>query len=170
MSAGKADLKQATYEQNQVVVEWADDHRVLHGRTDLTIDGQRWLQWVQIERGDFHSSLRILADRLGEAELAGHYLAEAERMVDRARINGVDSPDIYYTEAVLLTLRKNPAGAVAKLEQAVDKGFRGQWMLEVDSRIQSLRDADGYALLKNRIEQDIEHALGEIRALNLAML
>ena len=42
-----------------------DNHRVLHGRTDLTIDGQRWLQWVQIERGDFHSSLRILADRLG---------------------------------------------------------------------------------------------------------
>jgi gamma-butyrobetaine dioxygenase len=44
-----------------------DNHRVLHGRTDLTVDGQRWLQWVQIERGDFHSSLRILADRLGLA-------------------------------------------------------------------------------------------------------
>jgi alpha-ketoglutarate-dependent taurine dioxygenase len=44
-----------------------DNHRVLHGRTDLTIEGQRWLQWVQIERGDFHSSLRILADRLGLA-------------------------------------------------------------------------------------------------------
>lgn len=44
-----------------------DNHRVLHGRTDLTLDGQRWLQWVQIERGDFHSSLRIVADRLGVA-------------------------------------------------------------------------------------------------------
>jgi alpha-ketoglutarate-dependent taurine dioxygenase len=44
-----------------------DNHRVLHGRTDLTVDGQRWLQWVQIERGDFHSSLRIIADRLGLA-------------------------------------------------------------------------------------------------------
>ena len=43
-----------------------DNHRVLHGRTDLTVDGERWLQWVQIERGDFHSSLRILADRLGQ--------------------------------------------------------------------------------------------------------
>ncbi|MCP4767149.1 MAG: DUF971 domain-containing protein [Gammaproteobacteria bacterium] len=42
-----------------------DNHRILHGRTDLTVEGQRWLQWVQIERGDFHSSLRILADRLG---------------------------------------------------------------------------------------------------------
>ena len=44
-----------------------DNHRVLHGRTDLTVEGRRWLQWVQIERGDFHSSLRILADRLGVA-------------------------------------------------------------------------------------------------------
>ena len=43
-----------------------DNHRILHGRTDLTVDGQRWLQWVQIERGDFHSSLRILADQLGQ--------------------------------------------------------------------------------------------------------
>ena len=41
-----------------------DNHRVLHGRTDLTVDGQRWLQWLQIKRGDFHSSLRIIADRL----------------------------------------------------------------------------------------------------------
>jgi gamma-butyrobetaine dioxygenase len=42
-----------------------DNHRILHGRSDLTINGQRWLQWIQIERGDFHSSLRIIADRLG---------------------------------------------------------------------------------------------------------
>jgi gamma-butyrobetaine dioxygenase len=41
-----------------------DNHRVLHGRTDLTVDGTRWLQWVQMERGDFYSSLRIFADRL----------------------------------------------------------------------------------------------------------
>ena len=65
MSAGKAELHRATCEQNQVVVQWVDDHRVLHGRTDLTIGGQRWLHWVQVERSDFHSSLRILADRLG---------------------------------------------------------------------------------------------------------
>jgi gamma-butyrobetaine dioxygenase len=42
-----------------------DNHRVLHGRTDLTVDGTRWLQWVQMERGDFYSSLRIFADKLG---------------------------------------------------------------------------------------------------------
>jgi len=41
-----------------------DNHRVLHGRTRLSINGRRWLQWLQIERGDFHSTLRILSDTL----------------------------------------------------------------------------------------------------------
>lgn len=40
-----------------------DNHRVLHGRTALTLTGRRWLQWMQVERGDFHSALRITADR-----------------------------------------------------------------------------------------------------------
>ena len=33
-----------------------DNHRVLHGRTELTVKGRRWLQWLQVERGDFHSA------------------------------------------------------------------------------------------------------------------
>ena len=41
-----------------------DNHRVLHGRTTLTVRGRRWLQWAQVERGDFHSTLRITADQL----------------------------------------------------------------------------------------------------------
>ena len=42
-----------------------DNHRILHGRSNLTVNGRRWLQWVQVERGDFHSTFRITADRLG---------------------------------------------------------------------------------------------------------
>ena len=41
-----------------------DNHRVLHGRTQLTLNAKRWLQWAQVERGDFHSTLRILSDKL----------------------------------------------------------------------------------------------------------
>lgn len=41
-----------------------DNHRILHGRTELSMKGRRFLQWLQVERGDFHSTLRILADRL----------------------------------------------------------------------------------------------------------
>jgi gamma-butyrobetaine dioxygenase len=42
-----------------------DNHRILHGRTELTMAGRRWLQWLQVERGDFYSRLRILAKRSG---------------------------------------------------------------------------------------------------------
>lgn len=41
-----------------------DNHRILHGRTELAVRGRRWLQSVQVERGDFHSALRIYADKL----------------------------------------------------------------------------------------------------------
>jgi gamma-butyrobetaine dioxygenase len=41
-----------------------DNHRILHGRTRLSLNARRWLQWLQIERGDFHSTLRILSDKL----------------------------------------------------------------------------------------------------------
>ncbi|MFT5811348.1 MAG: gamma-butyrobetaine dioxygenase [Rubritalea sp.] len=54
-----------------------DNHRVLHGRTDLTVDGKRWLQWVQLERGDFHSKLRILADKLDQPRDANPLLKGA---------------------------------------------------------------------------------------------
>lgn len=61
-----------------------DNHRILHGRSDLTINGKRWLQWLQIERGDFHSSLRIIADRLGRPRdtrplLRGAYGSASQR-------------------------------------------------------------------------------------------
>jgi gamma-butyrobetaine dioxygenase len=42
-----------------------DNHRILHGRTRLTMNTRRWLQWAQVERGDFHSTTRILSDALG---------------------------------------------------------------------------------------------------------
>ena len=41
-----------------------DNHRVLHRRTRLTITGSRWLQWVQVERGDLFSTLKIQAECL----------------------------------------------------------------------------------------------------------
>ncbi len=62
-----------------------DNHRILHGRSELAIDGKRWLQWLQIERGDFHSSLRIIADRLGLPRDAGPLLRGAYGSAPRGR-------------------------------------------------------------------------------------
>lgn len=54
-----------------------DNHRILHGRTELTMKGRRFLQWMQVERGDFYSALRIAADRLQQPRGADSLLRGA---------------------------------------------------------------------------------------------
>ena len=54
-----------------------DNHRILHGRTRLQFKGRRWLQWAQLERGDFYSKMRILSDELGLPRDASPYLRGA---------------------------------------------------------------------------------------------
>jgi gamma-butyrobetaine dioxygenase len=61
--SGEADLTIArTLQPGDVAI--FDNHRILHGRAGLDLKGRRWLQWCQIERGDFFSTLRLLEDRL----------------------------------------------------------------------------------------------------------
>jgi TolB-like protein/tetratricopeptide (TPR) repeat protein len=106
---------------------------------------------------------------VGKHEEAESRLVEAERKVQRARLNGVDDPDIYYTEAVLLAMRDQPERALEKLDQAYQRGFRELWTLNIDFRLDSLRDQPGFIALKNRITDDVSRALAEINSVNLAL-
>jgi len=106
---------------------------------------------------------------VGKHEEAESRLVEAERMVRRARLNGVDDPDIYYSEAVLLAMRDQPERALEKLEQAYQRGFRELWTLNIDFRLDSLRQQPGFIALKNRITDDVSRALAEIKSVNLAL-
>ena len=112
----------------------------------------------------------LALERTGEGERALSLLNDAERLIRRARLNGVDDPNIYYSEGVLLTLRDDPDAALQKLQEAYDRGFREQWMLEIDHRLDPLRDRPEFLLFKNRIDDDISRALIEIRSLGLASL
>ena len=62
-------------------------------------------------------------ETLGEEEAAAELLAKAERQIKRARLNGVDNPDIYYNEAILLAMRSEPAEGMEKLREAYDTGL-----------------------------------------------
>lgn len=112
----------------------------------------------------------LAADRVGDEAAAASLAARAERIVRRARVNGVDDPDIYYTEAVLLARHGEIEPALEKLQAAVDRGFREQWLLEADVRLDALREEPGFAALKNRLRDDIETALTRIHSLDLAVL
>ncbi|MEJ2577454.1 MAG: hypothetical protein P8106_12565, partial [Gammaproteobacteria bacterium] len=109
-------------------------------------------------------------ERTGDEDAAGRLLQRAERNVRRARLNGVDNPGIYYSEAVLLTLRDQPQQAIDKLQEAYDRGFREQWVLEIDSRLDPLRERPEFKSFEDRINDDLVRALTEIRSLNVAAL
>ena len=112
----------------------------------------------------------LALEQTGEQQQAESLLTSAERIIRRARLNGVDDPNIYYAEGVLLTLRENHDAALQKLQQAYDRGFREQWVLEVDGRLDPLRDRPEFLLFKDRIEDDLTRALAEIRSLAVASL
>ena len=112
----------------------------------------------------------LALEQTGDEDQAQSLLADAERIIRRARLNGVDDPNIYYAEGVLLALRDNHDAALQKLQQAYERGFREKWVLEVDGRLDPLRDRPEFLLFKDRIEEDLALALAEIRSMALASL
>jgi TolB-like protein/Flp pilus assembly protein TadD len=106
----------------------------------------------------------------GNAEFAEQRLVSAERAVRRARINGVDDADIYYTESSIHALRGESAEALDSLQSAYDRGFRGAWMLEMDLRLESLRQEPKFVAIKQQIERDIAQARSEVETFAIAAL
>lgn len=116
-------------------------------------------------------SLAALAtEKVGEQEQAAELLASAERQIQRARLNGVDNPDIYYNEAVILAMRNQPDRAMQKLNEAYDRGFREMWVMEIDGRLGPLRETPEFNELMTKIQDDINHARAEIHSLAVAAL
>ncbi len=110
----------------------------------------------------------LASEIVGAPDEAASLLENAERKIRRARLNGVDNSGIYYSEAVILTLRDNSDEALEKLQEAYDRGFREQWVLEIDGRLDPLRERTEFLVFRDRIQEDLNRALAEIRALPLA--
>ncbi len=106
----------------------------------------------------------------GNAEIAEQRLSDAERAVRRARINGVDDADIYYTESSIHALRGESQAALESLQIAYERGFRRVWMLNIDLRLESLHQEPQFVAIKQQIESDIERARSEVESLTIAAL
>ncbi len=109
----------------------------------------------------------LAADRTGRHEAYGELIVEAERNNHRARLNGVNSPDILYAEATILALKNEPAPALQKLQGAYDQGFREWWLFKVDGRLDSLRQNPDFIAINGMIQRDIAQALSEVRTAQL---
>lgn len=105
----------------------------------------------------------------GNTELAEQRLESAERSVRRARINGVDDANIYYTESSIYALRGKTEAALESLQMAYERGFRTVWMLDFDSRLESLHAEPQFAEIKQKIEKDIVQARTEVETFALAL-
>jgi tetratricopeptide (TPR) repeat protein len=112
----------------------------------------------------------LVSGKLGQSEAAETQLANAERKIARARLNGVDDPGIYYSEATILAMHNNVPAALEKLQIAYDRGFRESWLMDLDWRLDSVRDEEVFIGLQARMSQDIERAVAEIRSLQVAVL
>lgn len=112
----------------------------------------------------------LATEKVGESEAAATLLANAELKIKRARLNGVDNPDIYYNEAVILAMRNEPEKAMNKLKEAYARGFREQWVLDIDDRLAPLHDNPEFIALEEQIRDDINRARAEIQSMSVAIL
>jgi len=112
----------------------------------------------------------FLNQQVGDSERAQQRLQEAERAIRRARLNGVDDPSIYYTESSILVMRGEKEQAIAALQEAYDRGWRQSWVLELDSRLDPIRNEPAFLEIQRQVEQDISEARAEVLASRLAQL
>lgn len=127
----------------------------------------------QVFKGDQLFSLTAAAflhDVVGDPQRAQERLAQAERALNRARINGLDNPDIYYNESVIDVLHEDYEGAVQALQAAYDRGWRQTWVLDIDGRLEPLHEMPAYMELRRTIEEDVQRARAEIESLALALV
>ena len=111
-----------------------------------------------------------LQQNAGNAELAEQRLASAERAVRRARINGADDANIYYTESSIHALRGESRAALDSLQTAYERGFREIWLLNLDLRLESLRQEPQFVAIREQIERDMVQARTEAESFAVAGL
>lgn len=160
-------LQQYYYYQKGMISLVAGDTAAARGFFENAIRDEFDQSWngKQVMYATILSALHYKA---GNTELAEQRLVSAERSVRRARINGVDDADIYYTESSIYALRGKSEAALDSLQMAYERGFRWVWMLEFDSRLESLHTEPQFAEIKQQIEKDIVQARTEVESFALA--
>jgi len=104
----------------------------------------------------------LINAKLGQGDAAEQELQQAERAMGHARVNGVDDADFYYNASSILVMRGDLARALDSLQKAYDKGFRRQWLLDQDPRLDPLRDKPEFQAIRDRIANDLAEARSKI--------
>lgn len=109
-----------------------------------------------LETLDLLSLMVVVQQRQGLHEAAEENLGLLDRLVARARSSGINIPEMYYIEAITAALRGDIDNGLAKLEQAYAGGFRRLWLVDIDSRLDTLRDNDRFRSFVAKLEQALD--------------
>ena len=60
--------------------------------------------------------------------------------------------------------------ALSKLEKAYELGFREKWLVDIDGRLDSLRNLPGFLELQAKIGDEMARALATVRSEKVAVL
>ena len=107
----------------------------------------------------------LLNKGLGYADLAEQRLLQAERVIGHARVNGIEDAESYYSVACIFAMRGEKERALQALQQAYDKGWRKLWMIEIDGRLDNVRNEPAFTDLKNQLSIDLISANDEVRGI-----
>ena len=160
-------LQQRYYFQKGMISLVAGDKDTAMDLIELAIGDESDQAWDR--KQIFYLTLSSALKRgAGDTDIAEQRLVNAERAVRRARINGVDDADIYYTESSIYALRGDSQAALESLQSAYERGFRGIWMLKIDLRLESLRDEPRFVAIEEKINRDIAQARSEVESMTFA--
>lgn len=162
------NLQQYYYFKKSMISLVSGDREAARNLLEETIDEESEQSWNG-QQVFYVTLLSALHSDAGNLEMAEQRLVAAERAVRRARINGVDDADIYYTESSIHALRGRHAEAIKSLQTAYDRGFRGLWMLDLDLRLDSVREEPQFVAIKQQIEKDIVQARLEVESFAVAI-
>ena len=162
-------LQQYYYFQKGMISLVGNDRNTAMNLIERALDDDFDQAWDGIQIYFLTLSSALQRDA-GNEDLAEQRLTNAERAVRRARINGVDNADIYYTESSIHALRGESVAALESLQNAYDHGFRRIWMLELDLRLESLHQEPQFVAIKQQIERDIAQARSEVESFTIAAL
>ena len=161
-------MQQYYYFQKGMISLVSGDRQNARELIEQALSGEQDQAW----NGDqvFYTTLSSALQRdAGNSELADQRLADAERAVRRARINGLDDAGIYYVESSIHALKGESQAALDSLRMAYERGFRGAWMLKMDLRLESLHQEPQFIAIRQQIERDLEQARSEVETFTLAL-
>jgi len=82
--------------------------------------------------------------QMGRAAAAKDALKFAAESIERHKARGLSSPESMYMEAVYLALSGQSTAAVEALGKSVEFGYSKYWMLQLDKRLDSIRQTAGF--------------------------